>query len=196
MVATILAGGENKRFPFNKCLLEIDNKKLIERNKEILKKYFKRVILSTNNPEIYFCYELELVGDILKERGPMTGILSVLNLPDVLSTFVIACDMPFIKEELIKYILDKWTEEYDIVVPIFNNKPQPLFGIYSKRIIKSIEENIKKGEKSLCKLIRNKNVYFISEEVVKRIDSEGKTFININTLEDYKKGIGGEICLV
>jgi len=196
MVAVILAGGENKRFPVNKCLLKIDGRRVIERNIELLSKYFKRIIISTNNPELYFRYRLQLVGDVLNIRGPMTGIYSVLNLPDVSSVFVFACDMPFINGYLVKYMLDRWSEEYDVMVPVFNGVPQPLHGIYSKTIAESMEMCLKTCERSLCRFIMDKKVYYINEEVVKSIDLDGKAFININTLEDYEKGIGGKICLV
>jgi molybdopterin-guanine dinucleotide biosynthesis protein A len=35
-----------------------------------------------------------MVGDIIKVRGPMTGIFSALSLPDVSAVFVTAPDSP------------------------------------------------------------------------------------------------------
>ena len=196
MDAIILAGGENKRFPVIKGFLEISGKRIIERNIELLKGIFDRVIISTNNPELYFYLGVLMVGDVVEYRGPMTGILSGLTIPEVSEVFVTACDMPFINAELIKYIVDKWEKEYDALIPIFDDKPQPLLGIYSKRIAKSMEQSIINGERSLREFLRGINVFYINEEEVRNIDPESRSFININTIEDFQKEIGGEICLV
>lgn len=196
MDALILAGGENKRFPVIKGFLEVDGKRVIESNIELLSKIFDRVIISANDPELYFYLGATMVGDVVEYRGPMTGILSALTIPEVSEIFVTACDMPFINAMLIKYIVDKWEKEYDAVIPIFDDKPQPLLGIYSKRIAKSMEQSIKNGDRSLREFLRGINVLYINEEEVRNIDPEGRSFININTIEDFQKEIGGEICLV
>jgi len=185
MDALILAGGENKRFPITKGFIEMNSKKILESNIEILNGIFDRVIISTNNPELCYYLGVPMVGDVLKHRGPMTGILSVLSIPDVSELFVTACDMPFIKSELIKYIVDKWSERWDAIVPIFDNKPQPLLGIYSKTIAQNMEQSIKNGERSLKKFLRRINVFYIEEKYVRDMDPEGMSFVNINTIDDY-----------
>ena len=185
MDALILAGGENKRFPIAKGFIEMNSKKILESNIEILNGIFDRVIISTNNPELCCYLGAPMVGDVLKHRGPMTGILSVLSIPDVSELFVTACDMPFIKSELIKYIVGKWSERWDAIVPIFDNKPQPLLGIYSKTIAQNMEQSIKNGERSLKKFLRRINVFYIEEKYVRDMDPEGMSFVNINTIDDY-----------
>ncbi len=59
-----------------------------------------------------------------------------------------------------------------------------------------MEQSIKNGERSLREFLRGINVLYINEEEVRNIDPEGRSFININTIEDFQKEIGGEICLV
>jgi molybdopterin-guanine dinucleotide biosynthesis protein A len=185
MDALILAGGENKRFPVIKGFLEISGKRIIEKNIEFLKGIFDRVIISTNNPELYFYLSVPMVGDIIEYRGPMTGIFSALIISEVSGIFVTACDMPFINVMLIKYIVDKWEERWDAVIPIFDKKPQPLLGIYSKRIAQDMEQDIKNGERSLRRFLRRIEVLYIEEKDVRAIDPEGRSFININTIDDY-----------
>ncbi|MDH5203300.1 MAG: NTP transferase domain-containing protein, partial [Nitrospirota bacterium] len=78
MDALILAGGENKRLSSIKGFIEINGRKIIESTLELLNKIFERVIISTNTPELYFYLGVPMVGDIMKYKGPMTGILSAL----------------------------------------------------------------------------------------------------------------------
>jgi molybdopterin-guanine dinucleotide biosynthesis protein A len=195
MDALILAGGENSRIPFLKGFLEINGTKIIESNVRLLKGIFNRVLISTNNPELYFYLGTLMVGDIIKHRGPMTGIYSALNVPDVSDVFVTACDMPFINVILIQHMINKWDGKQDAVIPVFDKRPQPLFGIYSQKITGKIEDSIKNGRKSLWELLKRINVLYIKEEEVRSIDSEGRSFVNINTMEDFRRE-GGRLCLV
>ena len=136
-----------------------------------------------------------MVGDIIPQKGPMTGIYSALMLPDVQAVFVTACDMPFINVILVEEILTRWDGRKDAVIPVYRNRPEPLFGIYAKRIACVMEDSIRKGEKSLRAFLGKIDVRYVEEEEVRRMDPEGKSFVNINTLEDYQKETGGKACL-
>lgn len=196
MDAVILAGGENKRMPFIKSFIKINSKRIIESNIELLGKIFNKIIISTNSPEIYFYLGLPMIGDVINTRGPMTGIYSVLINPEINDIFVIGCDMPFIKKKLIQFILSKWDKEWDSVVPLFNSKPQPLLGIYSKRILTKMEIAINNNQRGLMDFLCKINVLLIKEGEVKDIDPDGRSFVNINTLKEFKKEMGGRECLV
>jgi len=195
MDALILAGGENKRIPVPKGFLKINSKTIIESNIELLKGICDRVVVSTNAPELYFSLDVLLIGDVVEQRGPMTGIFSTLINPDLSSVFVTACDMPFINVILIKYMIDRWENRWDALIPIFERNPQPLFGVYSKEIVTKMEKNIRSGKKKLRNFLREIKVLYVSEEEVRKIDREGRSFVNINTMEDFQRE-GGTICLV
>ena len=194
MDAVILAGGENTRIPVLKGFLEIGNRRIIEHNLELLKKVFGRVLISANAPELYFYLGTPMVGDVLDSRGPMTGILSALISTDAPAMFVTACDMPYINAILIQYIAGKWDDRFDAAIPLYEQKPQPLFGIYAKRVAEKMEQSIKTGRRSLRDFLKEITVYYIGEDEVKSIDRTGRSFVNINTAEDYKRE-GGQSCL-
>lgn len=131
-----------------------------------------------------------MIGDIKKERGPMTGLLSVLIATGDESAFVVACDMPFINADLISLLITRSSSverPWDAVIPVFEGRPQPLFGIYAKGIIKTIEEMIQHGRRSLTEMLTRVETLYISDGDVKAIDPEGMSFININTMEEYEK---------
>ena len=196
MDALILAGGENKRIPLLKGFLEVRDGKILEVSIQRLSKIFNRIILSTNMPEHYYYLGLPMVGDIIQVRGPMTGIFSGLSLPDVSEVFVTACDMPDINGILVKYIAGRWESEYDAAIPIFNNEPQPLLGVYAKGLVRRMEEALHHEKRSLWRFLRDSNVLYIQETDVRKIDPEGRSFVNINTMQDFEKETGGKKCLV
>lgn len=199
MIGAILAGGENRRIPYIKGLLKVEGMSIIERNIGLLKEKFNKVVISTNSPEIYFPFDLPMIGDVIDERGPMTGIFSVMVATGAESVFIIACDMPFVKEELIRHMMERFESlnpsNIDALIPLHKGKPEPLIGIYSSNTKNRIEDSLKTGRKGLNDLLREINTIYIEEEEIKDIDPEGLSFINVNTLEDYER-IGGKICLV
>ena len=193
MKAVILAGGENRRLPVIKGFIEIEGRKIIESTVKLLKGVFDGVIISTDNPEWYFYLGVPMVGDVMGYRGPMTGILSALISLEDQEVFVTACDMPFIKPALVKYIVSRATSKdielqvWDAVIPIFDGKSQPLLGIYSKRLVPKMENCIREGNRGLREFLKATMVLYIREDEVRMFDPKGKSFVNINTIEDYEK---------
>jgi molybdenum cofactor guanylyltransferase len=190
MDALILAGGENRRFPFHKGLAEIHGTRIIEITTSLLRKHFKKVWISTNSPENFFYLGLPMIGDIINYRGPLTGIFSVLTSTCAPVLFVTACDMPFIEGSIVSLIKRAYQGQ-DAVIPVFDNKPQPLLGIYSHKITDHMEDKIRLGSVAMRDLLQDIDVYYISEEKVLALDPAGRSFVNINTGEDLKQVTGG-----
>lgn len=184
MKAVILAGGENRRLQKQKGLLEINGRRFIEIISELFQDYFKSVYISTNNPEVYWYLGHPLIGDIIDCGGPMSGIFSALACSGAPEIFVAACDMPFINRNVMDVIAGHYKGQ-DAVVPVYNGKPQPLPAIYSGKIMGLMEERIKSDKRSLTNLLRDVNVGYIKEEEILNADPDGRSFININTMDDY-----------
>jgi molybdopterin-guanine dinucleotide biosynthesis protein A len=179
----VLAGGENKRFPYLKAFVEVGGEAIIDRSLRLLAVLFDEVIISTNQPDVYFPKCPFLIGDILAEKGPATGILScLLNIRNDRAFFA-ACDMPFIKEELIA-LLASYPAEFDAVVPVHRGRPEPLMAVYHKRIVPTLEKSIRDGVKSLTAILKIIDTKYVEREQLLRVDAEGRSFININTPED------------
>jgi len=201
LIGVILAGGENSRIPALKGFLSIEGKAIIERTIETLTGILGQTVISTNMPEKYFCFGLPLVGDIKREKGPIIGILSVLTATREDSIFVVACDMPFVSEKLIRYMVASFEDKMkrnthvDAVIPVFEGKTEPLFGVYSRTVMKTIEGMLHSGRKGLIAMLEDMNVHYITDEEVRTTDPKGASFVNINTMEDYER-IGGKTCLV
>lgn len=196
MDSLILAGGENTRMPFPKGFLPIHGRRIIDQNIDLFRGIFRRIFISTNTPERYFYTGAEMVGDILPQKGPMTGIYSVLKVPGVSEVFVTACDMPFINVILMKFLIGRWKSGMDALIPFYRKMPEPLFGIYSSNIAEAMASSIREGNRSLKDFLERTNVHYIDEQAVRQRDPEGKSFVNINTLEDYQRETGGTACLV
>jgi molybdopterin-guanine dinucleotide biosynthesis protein A len=193
LTAAILAGGRSTRMGSPKCLIILNNEKVIEILLKKLNNLFQELFIITNFPELYFHYGYPLIGDIYPFKGPMAGI-QVAMKSSKYDIFAFACDMPFIEEKLIFELAEKHLlNKTDITVCSFQQKLYPLPGIYSKNLLSQIENLLSEDKLSLAKLIHN--VKFQIMEVA-NINKRGLSFININTQEDLEKLKNGGIkCL-
>lgn len=193
VTGVILAGGESTRFPGNKCLAEVGGMPTVERAVSLFRRVVGRVIICTNCPELFFRFGCPMVGDILTERGPMTGLLSAMTASPAEWFLVAACDMPFIQEGLVRCLISVDRGE-DAVVPVFGSHPQPLLALYHRRLIPLFCARISEGKKGLRFLLDEIDVAYVDERRVREQDPEGTSFLNINTMGDLNHLRGGLKC--
>lgn len=182
----ILAGGENSRIPVLKAFIEVNNTQIIDKNLKLMKSLFNEVFIVTNQPEHYLFPKIKLLGDVCQVRGPMTGILTSLLNSSSRWVFASACDMPFINSDLIRLMAEK-RSGCDAVVPRPHGKDEPLFALYSVRLIPDMEKAVSSGKVGLKDFLAAKKVKYIGGNEIRNIDPQMRSFVNINTPEDLKR---------
>ena len=112
----------------------------------------------------------------------MNGIATALDNTNTNWIFVLACDMPLVKKNIINYLYDNIDLGKQAVIHIFNDKLQPLCGFYNKSILDEINQSIINKEYSLFKLLYKMDIAKIAIPINMK-----KQFLNINFSEDIKK---------
>lgn len=188
MNAIILAGGRASRMEGeDKAFLKIKNELLIQRQLKLLKKVFKRIIIVTNSSEKYKNFKgVKIISDIIPHSGPLGGIFSGLLYSRDKYNFVVACDMPCINLNLIRY-LQRQASGYDLIVPRVDNKYEPLFSVYSKNCLPDIKNLLEKKIFKISKLFSKVKVKAITKEEIIKFGSPDRIFMNINTPNDLSK---------
>jgi len=184
----ILAGGQNSRFAGkNKALIRIDGKRILDRIFEIFSVLFDKIILVTNNPLQYMEWDFEIVTDIFPIRSSLTGIHAGLFYITTPYAFFTACDVPFLKKELVETLLNGIEPNIDIVIPETSKGFEPLCSIYSKRCLKPIERQIEKKAFKIQQIFQTVRVKKISENILRTVDPDLFSFSNINTPDDLDR---------
>lgn len=189
MTGIVLAGGKATRMGglCDKAFLKIEDEPIINRQISALKKLFKEIIVVTNSADNYRDVKgISAVSDVLLGRGPLGGIYSGLLASRSFYNFVIACDMPFVNESLIRYMLEN-KDGYDIVISRIDDKFHPLFGFYSKNCITHIEEMLRRGDLKISNLFLKVRTHFISRQEIEKYDKGLHSLVNINTREELAK---------
>ncbi len=189
MTSVVLAGGANTRYPDPKAFIEVDGVPLIRRTLDLLRLVVgPDVVISTNEPELYFHLGVPLIGDTVKDAGPMGGIVSVLEATGARELFVAACDMPFIKAEVVQYILDNRDKGGQLAtVAIMDGRPHPLLAVYTRSLLGGMRERLAEGRRSLTGMIEDMGSRLLKEDDLRAIDPNGISFANVNTPEDFNK---------
>jgi molybdenum cofactor guanylyltransferase len=186
MTGIILAGGENKRMGVDKAFLTVAGKPLIEHVLRVLGSVVQQIIIVTNSPERYRTYDARIVTDRLERRGSLVGIYSGICSSESEYNVVVACDMPFLNAELLSYQMEL-APGYDAVVPAFGELIEPLHSVYSKRLLPVIEERIREDQRRIRSIFCHANVRYVTEKEISRFDPERRSFINLNTPQQYKE---------
>jgi molybdopterin-guanine dinucleotide biosynthesis protein A len=184
----ILAGGKNSRFSGkNKALVHVGGKRILDRIYEVFTILFDKIILVTNDPVQYMEWDFDIVTDIFPIRSSLTGIHTGLFYITTPYAFFAACDIPFIKKELIEILLDSVEPSIDIVIPETSKGLEPLCSVYSKQCLKPVEEQLEKQSLKIERMFQKVRVKKISEDILRTIDQDLLSFSNINTPDDLTR---------
>jgi len=170
----------------DKAFLKLFGIPLIEHALRTLRDICDHLIIVTNEPERYAAYKAVVVTDAFDIPGPLTGIYSGLLRSMDESNVIVACDMPFLNQQLI-FSMAGLAEGYDIVVPKIQGRVEPLHAIYQRRLLPIIENRIKQDTRQIQALFNEARVRYVTEEEIDRFDPRRRSFMNLNTPQEYKE---------
>jgi molybdopterin-guanine dinucleotide biosynthesis protein len=178
----ILCGGKSSRMGSNKAFLEYNGTTFVERIKDELSKDFEVVISAAKSGE-YDYLGLPVFIDEHEDIGPIEGIYQILKNIDNDYAFVCAVDMPFVNRNLVSFMIEFISSDYECYVVKDDERIQPLCAIYSKKILPIIEERIRTGKYRLIDILNNSRTKYIE---LKYTCFDKNIVRNVNTPEEYK----------
>ncbi|MGV9198078.1 MAG: molybdenum cofactor guanylyltransferase [Promethearchaeia archaeon] len=207
-VFLVLAGGKSRRFGReDKGIFKFKGKPLIEYQLQTLRKFGRRIFISTKSEEQKqkYKYNLEKTEDLTffldkndlnmesEIRTPLIGIYSTfqrLKELDVKSAFTLSCDSPLIHPDVIALMIEK-SESADLVIPQWENGfLEPLFAIYPvEHSIPIAKKNLLEGNFKLIRLLNSAlKIRCVSvEKEIQKLDKDLQTFLNVNEKTDLEK---------
>jgi molybdopterin-guanine dinucleotide biosynthesis protein A len=127
-----------------------------------------------------------VVGDIYPHKGPLGGIYSGLVASRSFYSLVVACDMPFLNSDLLRY-MSGLCSGFDVGIPMIGDYMEPLHAIYSQNCLEPIERQLKRGRLKVGDFFPAVRVRYVGGEEIDRFDPEHLSFFNINTKADLKR---------
>jgi molybdopterin-guanine dinucleotide biosynthesis protein A len=186
VTAIILAGGKSSRLGRDKALERIGGQYLIERVIDSLSQLGDDIIVVTAAPDQLSDLNIEKVLDTYPRTGAKVGLYTGINASLSFHSLVVACDMPFLNINLLRFLLDS-AQSFDAVIPRIGDKIEPLHAVYSKNCIPVLEEQISKGKLKISALFSEINVRYVGAEEIERYDPQHLSLFNINSEADIKR---------
>ena len=184
--AILLAGGLSRRMGgVNKALLTLSGQTIIERVAQVLVSVFREVIVVTNTPPDFEFLGLPMVPDMHPGSGSLGGLYTGLTACSADHGFLVACDMPFLHQGVVRYIVER-AGEPDIVVPRVGEHLEPLHAVYSRACAPCIRRVLNRGDLKIINFFNKARVLEVPDAELRRIDPGLSCFMNINTPADLE----------
>jgi molybdopterin-guanine dinucleotide biosynthesis protein A len=179
----ILAGGKSARMGQDKGLLQLGDKKIIEYIIDIAQTINNSIFILSNKKE-YEQFSLPLIEDIYHDIGPAGGIDAMLQHTESELNLILSCDMPFVDKNSINFLISQ-SKNHQITVPIFNNFPETMIGVYKKSCRETWREAVKENVYKMSTMIARFDTNFVNGNDM--LKNNPFLFSNINTPEDLEK---------
>jgi molybdopterin-guanine dinucleotide biosynthesis protein A len=186
----ILAGGKSLRLGHNKVFETIGHKNLLDLVVEWVAPLTDEVILVITDeravPQHINHSEFKVVTDIYPGKGPLGGIYTGLVHSSSFKNLVVASDMPFLNQALLRYMI-QIAAGFDVVVPRVGHLVEPLHSVYSKNCAAPIKQMIDKGRLSVSQLLSQVRTRYLEAAEIERFDPQHLSFFNVNTIDDLRR---------
>lgn len=184
VAGVILAGGRNSRMGGrDKAFLRVGGETVFARSLAVLRRCFAQVVVVSNRPEKYAPFAVEVVADELHDCGPLGGLHAGLGRIAAPYAFVIACDMPFLHIEPIRYLVSRLGEQ-DAIVPQWGGDIEPLHALYAARLRARIAGAVAHGACAMRDFLPEIGVEYVPQAAMERVPGAEEAFRNVNTPED------------
>ncbi len=177
------------RLGHDKVLETIGSKSLLQQVVSRVDPIGKAIIIVASEerdiPQLISRTRLKMVTDIFPGKGPLAGIYTGLVTSDYAYNLVVAGDMPFLNDALLRYMI-RLSDSFDMVVPRVGVMVEPLHAVYSKGCLAPIEGMLRQENLSVNHLLRLVSVRYVEAEEIDRFDRQHLSFFNINTEADME----------
>ena len=186
----VLAGGKGLRLGQDKVSETIGDRSLLERVVSCLASFDSDILIVSASertfPQLNGYPRLRTVADIYLNKGPLGGVYAGLKASDSFYNFVVACDMPFLNQALLRYMM-QISAGFDLVVPRLGELVEPLHAVYSRACLSPIESLLRQGDLILRRLFALVEVRYVEAEEIDRFDPQHLSFFNINNEADMER---------
>jgi molybdopterin-guanine dinucleotide biosynthesis protein A len=187
----ILAGGLSARLGRDKASELLAGRSLLQRVVDRLAGLVDEYVVVTAAGQALPSVEAEApmraIEDAYARVGPLGGVYSGLSAMQGARAVTVACDMPLLQPALLSELL-LLAPGHEAVVPLSDGGlPEPLCAVYAKTCLPAIKQRIDAGAYKVTGFFESVDVLYVEPEVWRRFDSDGLSFLNVNTEQDLSR---------
>lgn len=157
--AIILAGGKSVRMGQDKGLMLVNGKPMIQGVIDAVLPLTSSIFIAANHPD-YEKFGFPVISDLVKDKGPLAGIVNGLAHSPSELNWVLSCDTPYLQSTCLIELMNQ-IEGFDAIVPVFEGKTHPLIAVYRKSSLKHFEENLALNRLKMMDLLDELKVNYL-----------------------------------
>ncbi|OGO31322.1 MAG: hypothetical protein A2Z16_02720 [Chloroflexi bacterium RBG_16_54_18] len=182
----IQAGGQSRRMGQDKGLAIFLGQPLISRLVARLRPLAEELLVTTNQPADYAFLGVPLYSDLIPERGALGGLYTALSVASLPYVAVVACDMPFIKLELLEAQSQRLLSSHsDISILHTGEGLEPFHAVYRRdACLPHIRQSLDEDKWRVDAWFSQVKIDLFRIDDIRRYDPELLSFWNVNTPEE------------
>jgi len=184
----VLAGGLSTRMQRDKAALLYEGQDQLSRAVELLGRHVQPVFVSVRPTQVQDSVRSRwpMIVDIVGSEGPLAGILSAQAAHPQAAWLVIACDLPFLSDEVLRQLIAR--REPSAVATAYRSAhdglPEPLCAIWEPQAAAALARYQADGGRCPRKFLIRQNAPLLEPEDRRALD-------NINTPQEYESARSG-----
>lgn len=197
LTAIILAGGQSSRMGQDKAFIPVQGIPLLRRTYDIAALCTPTVYVVTSRPNLYHPIlppECVLIQECALDsnsatHGPLVGFAQGLSHVTTDWVMLLACDLPYLQAT----ILQRWFSQVEsleseiAILPITENRWEPLCGFYRVSCLPSLQTFISEGGRSFQSWLAQESVRsIVFSDNPEQHRKERNMLFNCNTPEDLQ----------
>jgi molybdopterin-guanine dinucleotide biosynthesis protein A len=176
----VLAGGGSRRMGRPKAWLEVGDTFLLRYVTDNLAPAFAEVMVAFAEPEqMEQPVPYRIVFDRKHSAGPLAGLEAGLLASHNDVTFAVACDMPYVTQEVAQMAVAA-ARRCDAALPRIGGRPEPLCGAYRRSALPFITGALNTGRLKAADIANDLDVTWLE-------GLDPKMFRSLNTTEDLER---------
>jgi len=179
-----LAGGQSRRMGQPKAWLEFGGRPLLTILVERMLAVFPEALVVSAPGQELPETPARVVYDESPGEGPVAGLVVGLREVTRPLAFVSSCDTPFLSAELAQHLVSR-AGGFDVVVPEWEGRLHPLHAVYRATVQPLLADQLSQGRRRPVDLFERVRRLVVPEPELREVDPDGRSFLNMNTPEDY-----------
>jgi molybdopterin-guanine dinucleotide biosynthesis protein A len=179
--AAILVGGRARRFGGqDKSQLVVEGRSILDRQLDALTGISDDVLLVGGAGDRSLPNGIRWVPDFQPDRGPLGGLAAALAAARDDELFLLACDMPFVTQELLRLLLET-RGDAEAVVPRTEHGYHPLCAVYTRQSAPAVTRRLADGDLKMVSLLDDLTVQSVLPGQLAPLGGADRLLANINS---------------
>lgn len=191
LTAAVIAGGAGRRMGTDKRAMLVDGVPLLSRSVSAVAALASEVVVATSRarPLPIELPGVRIVHDRVADGGPLSGIEAALAAATHELVLVVAGDMPWLQEPLLRLLVDRARAltEADAVAIESARGMEPLLAVYRPAALRVTTRLLDHQEYRVGRLLELLRTRGIPEQEWRRVDPDARSLANVNRPEDLPR---------